>query len=259
MTSVRRTDERLASQIRTRLVAVREKIARAAEAARRDPAEIRLVVVTKFQPVEVIEAAIQSGVSDLGENYAEQAVPKIEAIEDRPAPQWHMIGHIQSRKVKIVCQYFDWVHSLDSLRLAQKLDAACLELGKKMPVLLELNLGGEESKSGWTVDEGSMAEPVLEEIEQITRLANLEVCGLMTMPPYAKEAEASRPYFRRLAHIRNYFQEKFPGQAWRDLSMGTSSDYPIAVQEGATFIRVGTAILGPRTTKIKEYPGSTSY
>lgn len=252
MTSI----ERLASQIHSRLEKVRGEIARAAEAVQRDPRGVRLVVVTKLQPVDVIEGAIQAGALDFGENYAEQAVSKIETIGSREPIQWHMIGHIQSRKARLVCQYFDWVHSLDSLKLAQKLDAECQGLGKKLPVLLEFNLGGEESKSGWTVGDGPVADVVLAEIEQISRLPHLEVCGLMTMPPYARDAESSRPYFRRLSDLLKILQEKFPRQTWRELSMGTSSDYPVAIEEGATFIRVGTAILGPRPVKTREYLGS---
>ncbi|HVN55360.1 MAG TPA: YggS family pyridoxal phosphate-dependent enzyme [Anaerolineaceae bacterium] len=252
MTSI----ERMASQIHSRLEKVRGEIARAAEAVRRDPGRVRLVVVTKLQPVEVIEGAIQAGALDFGENYAEQAVPKIEAIGSQEPIQWHMIGHIQSRKARLVCQYFDWVHSLDSLKLAQKLDAECKELGKKLPALLEFNLGGEESKSGWMVGDGPVDDVILAEIEQIIQLPHLEVCGLMTMPPYAMDAEFSRPYFRRLSDLENFFQEKFPRQTWRELSMGTSSDFPVAIEEGATFIRVGTAILGPRPVKTGEYPGN---
>ena len=246
MTIVNHIDDRLVSRIRKNLDSVRQKIVQAADMAQRDPAGIRLVVVSKFQPVEVIKSAIEAGVKELGENYAEQAAPKIEALRDFPTIQWHMVGHVQSRKARMVCQYFHFVHSVDTVRLAEKLESACQEFNRTLPVLLEFNLGGEESKFGWNIRGDRIDPAIAQDIEKVTQLPHLQVRGLMTMPPMTADAEQARPYFRRLAKLRLSLQDRFPHIDWRDLSMGTSVDFSVAVEEGATFVRIGQAILGPR-------------
>ena len=239
----------LASEIRQNLESVQNRIARAAQSVHRKPEEVRLVVVTKSQPIEVAAAAIEAGASILGENYADEGARKIEQLGKQPGLEWHMIGHIQSRKSRLVCQYFDAVHSLDSLYLAQRLDACAAETPRVIPALLEFNLGGEESKSGWLAAEKDQWGKLIPEIEAIIQLDGLRLIGLMSMPPLEEDPSASRPYFVKLRSLQDFLATRFPQVQWKELSMGTSADYEIAVEEGATMVRVGRAILGPRPAK----------
>ncbi len=239
------------AEIKERYARVLEEIERAARGAGRKPEEIRLVVVTKTQPVERIWAVLEAGARALGENYAEEAIPKIQALSTRPGIEWHMIGHIQSRKARLVCEHFQYVHSLDSLRLAQRLNRSLEEMRvgsevKKLPVLLECNVSGEESKFGFPAWREEGWDDLLPGLEEIVCLPNLEVRGLMTMAPYLPDAELARPYFRRLRQLRDFLARAIPRAHWDELSMGMSGDFPVAIQEGATWVRVGTAILGPR-------------
>jgi pyridoxal phosphate enzyme (YggS family) len=222
-----------------------ERIERAAQAAGRDPRGVRLVVVSKSQPLDVVRAAIAAGVRILGENYAEEAAEKIVTLGGETGVEWHMIGHVQSRKAALVAEHFDLFHSLDSLKLAQRIDRFAAERGRSLPVLLEFNIGGEESKHGWSGEEPDW-EAALPEIEQVLSLPNLKVLGLMAMPPFPDVPEQSRPYFRVMRRLQEFLGRRFPGGVWDELSMGTSVDFEVAVEEGATLVRVGTAILGPR-------------
>lgn len=224
------------------------RIARAAHEAGRDPAEIKLVVVTKGQPVEVIQAAIDAGIRRLGENYPEEALEKMVNLDSGDL-EWHMIGHLQSRKVKIVSEHFHWMHSLDSLRLAQKLNRALEISGKQLPVLLEMNVGGEASKYGWSAQDPEEWRRIVHEIKAIKALPCLNVRGLMAMPPLGQSPEDSRVYFHRLLALKNFLNDEIPGLELSELSMGTSFDFEQAILEGATFIRVGEALLGPRSRK----------
>ncbi len=239
--------------IRERYDQILERIGEAARSAGRNPQDVRLVVVTKGHPVETVRAAIQAGASCLGENYAEEAIPKIEAISGHPEVEWHMIGHIQSRKARQVCAHFHRVHSLDSLKLSlrlnqgmQELQADPKHLGKRLPVMLECNVSGEESKFGFPAWQEETWPRLLEEIGEISRLPNLLVRGLMTMAPFLPDVEEVRPYFRRLRRLQEFLSRELPLANWNDLSMGMSADYQVAIQEGATWVRIGTAILGPR-------------
>ncbi len=235
---------------------VLDKMAVSARKSGRLIESVRLVVVTKTQSLDVIEAALEAGARILGENYAEEAAEKIEALRGKSpaaaagngiAAEWHMIGHIQSRKAELVAAYFALVHSLDSLKLAQRLDRAAGALKREMPVLLEFNVGGEASKQGWPAwDEGNWAA-LLQEIEAVSALPNLKVRGLMTMPPLSTDPEAARPYFRRLGRLRDYLAKHEPATSLDELSMGTSADFEVAIEEGATLVRIGQAILGPRS------------
>jgi pyridoxal phosphate enzyme (YggS family) len=239
----------LAQSIRKKYLQAQENIARAAQSAGRDPAQVKLVVVTKTQPLEIVRAAIAAGVSILGENYPEEGVMKIQYTSGISAVEWHMIGHVQSRKAALVSQHFNFLHSLDSLKLAGKLDRHCQEAGRRLPVLLEFNVGGEESKSGWeATDEARWAE-LLDEVGAVAALPNLQVRGLMTMPPLGATAEFSRPFFQKLKRLQGYLRAQFPQVDFSGLSMGTSADYEVAVQEGATFVRIGTSIVGARQYK----------
>jgi pyridoxal phosphate enzyme (YggS family) len=239
----------LVNAIRERYLRVLERIERAARSAGRNPAAVRLVVVTKMHPLENVRAAIEAGAHDLGENYAEEGAAKIESIGPADGVRWHMIGHIQSRKADLVAGHFDVVHALDSLKLAARLDRFAGESGRLLPVLIEVNLSGEGSKFGYAAWSDTQWDTLLPPLEQITALPNLEIRGLMTMPPFASEPEASRPFFRRMRALQEYLDKRLPQATWRDLSMGTSLDFTVAVEEGATFVRVGTAILGSRKAK----------
>lgn len=237
----------LVSAIRERYLHTLERIAVAARLVGREPQSVRLVVVTKAQPLDVVEAAIQAGVQHLGENYPEEAVEKIRAFSGYSGVEWHMIGHVQSRKARLVVDHFDWLHSLDSLKLAERMNRFCAEKNRVLPVLLEFNVGGEVSKFGWPAWEESQWDALTTDISRLLQLQNLRICGLMTMPPLGETAEDSRPYFQKLRRLRDFLAERFPQGTWTELSMGTSADFEVAVQEGATLVRVGTAIVGPRS------------
>ena len=226
---------------------VLENIHQAAVSSGRDPADINLIVVTKGHSLEAVETVIDAGAECLGENYVEEAVDKILAISGKVRVEWHMIGHVQSRKASPVCEHFAWVHSLDSLKLAQRLDRFCGEFGRKLPILMECNVSGEQSKYGWPTWNEVDWPGLLPEFEQVVSLSNLDVRGLMTMAPYLDDPQAARPYFKKLHKLQEYLAVHFPQAKWDQLSMGMSADYIVAIQEGATLVRIGTAIMGPRS------------
>lgn len=236
----------LVKSIQGRYLSTLEKIAAAARLAGRDPQAVKLVVVTKSQPLEVVQAAIEAGVRILGENYPEEGVTKIQPLQGYSAVEWHMIGHVQSRKAQIVARNFNFMHSLDGFKLANRLSRFCSEEGRVLPVLMEFNVGGEESKSGWPASDESRWPELLDDITRILALPNLKVRGLMTMPPIGEDAEFSRPFFKKLVRLQEYLSLRFPQADFSELSMGTSMDYEAAVEEGATLVRVGTAIVGAR-------------
>ena len=222
------------------------QIADAAHAVGREPESVKLVVVTKKQPLSLIRAAIAAGVKVFGENYPEEAVKKMQSLGEKNTVEWHMIGHVQSRKASLVAENFALLHSLDRLKTARRLDRFSAEFRRKLPVLLEFNVGGESSKHGWDASDESRWEELLPDVEEILLLKNLDVQGLMTMPPFFSDAELARPYFRQLRRLRNYLRDRYPQVKWEQLSMGTSGDFHIAVEEGATIVRVGQAIVGSR-------------
>jgi pyridoxal phosphate enzyme (YggS family) len=250
--------------MRERYARVIDTISASARRAGRATGSVRLVVVTKLQPIEVVEAALEAGAHILGENYPEEAAEKIEALRRRSSRdlatglglgaatreplgvEWHMVGHIQSRKAKLVAQHFALVHSLDSLKLAQKLDRAAHDLARQLPVLLEFNVGGESGKHGWLAPDEGRWRDLLPDVEAIAALPNLQIRGLMTMPPLSTDPEAGRIYFRSLRRLRDFLAGRVSRAQWSELSMGTSADYPVAIAEGATLVRIGQAILGPR-------------
>ena len=234
--------------IKQRLEKIRANIAVAAQKCNRSASEVLLLAVSKRQPLGVIEAAYVCGLRSFGENYAEEAHEKIEQLAYLNDIRWEMVGHVQSRKSVSVAADFTRVHSLDSLKLARKLNVARAAHGIKEPleVLLQLNVSGEASKEGmpaWDKDQWQNLPPI---VSEILTLGQLRLTGLMTMPPLFEEPELSRPFFGLLRQARDYLNQQIPGLALTELSMGTSSDYPVAVEEGATIIRIGTALLGPR-------------
>ena len=223
------------------------QIANSARGVGRDPELVKLIVVTKKQPLSVIESTIAAGVKILGENYPEEAVGKMQSLGDESQQiEWHQIGHVQSRKARLVVENFSLLHSLDRLKVARRLDRFAGEMEIKFPVLIEFNISGEHSKQGWDAANESDWEVLRPDMEILLALEHIEIRGLMTMPPFHADAEQVRPYFRKLRTLRNFLASKYPQASWDELSMGTSGDFQVAVEEGATFVRVGRAIVGER-------------
>ncbi|MET0619434.1 MAG: YggS family pyridoxal phosphate-dependent enzyme [Thermoanaerobaculia bacterium] len=217
------------------------EIARAASRAGRRPGEITLMAVTKTQSADTVALAARAGIVRFGENRVQEGVAKITALRtDFPDLEWRLIGPLQSNKARTALQWFGVVETLDRERLAARLEAMLAETGEMLPVLLELNLGGEPSKAG------ALPADVDRLCESALACVHLDVRGLMAVPPYDADPEKSRPYFRRLAGIRDGLVRRF-GRPFPELSMGMSHDFAVAVEEGATEVRVGTALFGPRT------------
>ncbi len=234
-------------QIRQNFIRVSEKIERTALRVGRQHESVRLVVVTKAQPHAVVQAAIDAGAKILGENYPEETAEKLPFLRcAENQVELHMIGHLQSRKAKIVADHFDMLHSLDSLSLAQKIDRLCAERNRVLPVLVQFNVGDEQTKSGWQADRAEIWPDFYPEIEMLLALKHISIRGLMTMPPLYEDPEKSRPFFKRLKALQCELMRRFPEGNWQELSMGTSGDYLTAIEEGSTLVRVGTAIVGQR-------------
>lgn len=235
---------------RQNLEAVQERIACAARSAGRSPEEIRLVVVSKGHSPSIIEEVLELGVRDLGESYAEEGLQKKSALADvlsgRDEVRWHMIGHVQSRKAGTVVEHFDVLHSLDSLKLARRLNRFAEVQGRRLPVLLQVNVSGEGSKHGWPAHDEGQWPQLFAEFAELLNLPGLLPEGLMTIPPIVQQPSEARPYFAKARALRDQLAERFPQAAWGQLSMGMSADYEAAILEGATIVRVGSAILGPR-------------
>lgn len=235
---------------------VRERMAGAATRAGRDPAEITLVAVTKTHPPEVVLEAHQAGVRHFGENRVGEGMAKIPAV--RPLlsglqPTWHMVGHVQSRKARDTVEHFDYVHSVDRLKIARRFSRFAQEAGRTLPVLLECNVSGEESKYGfdmarWEQQEGRR-DAFFTAVEEILSLPGLAVEGLMTMAPFVADPETVRPVFGSLRALLDALRERFPRHAWSHLSMGMTDDFEVAIEEGATMVRIGRAIFGQRRTR----------
>jgi pyridoxal phosphate enzyme (YggS family) len=216
-----------------------DRISEAALKAGRNPQEIKLLAATKSQSTDAIRAAIAAGVQLVGENYVQEAEHKRQAIAE--PVEWHMIGHLQRNKVQLALNTFDLVQSLDSTALALALEKEGKKRGKTIRALIEVNLGDEQSKSGLAQDK------VVELLKQVGDLAHLRVEGLMAVPPFRENPEEVRPFFIALKNLQMELQcLKIPNVMLNELSMGMTHDYPIAVEEGATIVRVGTALFGPR-------------
>lgn len=211
----------------------------AAGRASRDPGEIKLVAVSKTIESARIQEAVEAGVTILGENYVQEAREKIEKIGH--GVQWHMIGHLQKNKAKHTVALFDYIHSLDGISLAQEIDRRAAQKGIRVRALVEVNLSGETSKFGIA------SEAVMDLVRHVALLKHISIEGLMTMPPYFDEPEKARPYFIRLRELRDRIREEgIEGVRMDELSMGMSGDFEVAIEEGATMVRVGTAIFGER-------------
>jgi hypothetical protein len=212
----------------------------------RNGAAIKLVVVTKGHPIERLRMVIEAGICELGENYVEEGVAKIQELNNLAGLKWHMIGHIQSRKVAEVIRNFDFIHTIDSVKLAYRLDRFSGEANRQIPALLECNTSGETTKYGFQIWDDSQWSNFLFAASEISALPHLNIVGLMTMAPFLPDPEETRPFFRRLNELSQRLNDNITGNKFKQLSMGMSSDYQIAVQEGATIVRVGQAILGAR-------------
>ena len=238
----------LISTISQRLNKVNEAINDACARVRRNPNEVTLVTVSKRQPVEIIRAAYACGLRRFGENYAEEAVAKMDALADLPDIQWEMVGHIQSRKAKLIASRVVRVHSLERGKLARLLDQFRDPDLPPLQVLMEINISGEASKEGLLGDDPARWNDILPVVDEVVTYPRLKLTGLMTMPPLQVEMEANRAYFRRMRELQDYINAQRPDLNLHELSMGTSTDFPVAIEEGATIIRLGEAILGPRPT-----------
>lgn len=217
--------------LKVNLERVQEAIARACGRAGRSPDEVRLIAVSKTVEMERIRLAIAAGVPALGENRVQEAREKIEAL-GRPVP-WHLIGSLQTNKAKDAARLFDWVHSVDRLELARELDRRARALGRTVDALLEVNVGEEPQKTGVRPDEIRLL------LDALAGMSGIRIRGLMAIPPAVESGEQSRPHFRRLRELRD-------AAGLEHLSMGMSADFEVAIEEGATMVRVGTAIFGPR-------------
>jgi pyridoxal phosphate enzyme (YggS family) len=241
------------SEIETNLEKVHERIASAARRAGRRPDQIKLIAVTKTHPAHIVAAAYAAGVRDFGENRVNEASAKIPAVHERISsmerPRWHMVGHLQRRKARVAVAIFDLIHSVDTLRLAQRINRVAEESDKVVQLLLEVNVSGEASKYGFDLSTNGgtqTREAFFADVEQILALPYVQPCGLMTMAPVMPDPEQVRPVFSALRALQRDLTRRFPEAGWRELSMGMTDDFEVAIEEGATMVRVGRAIFGER-------------
>jgi hypothetical protein len=240
--SMTTSDQGLPVNIAANLADVRRRMVAAAQRVGRDPEEITLVAVSKTHPFAAIQAALAAGQRDFGENRLEELWPKFQEARSRGLTEirWHMIGAIQSRKTAQAIGPFALIHSVDRLKVARRLSDAAVEAGCVMAVLLEVNISGEESKHGFRADE--LRQAAL----QLAALPGIRIQGLMTMAPLVENPEETRPIFRELRQLCDRLAVEYPAMEWRRLSMGMTNDFEVAIEEGATLVRIGSAIFGPR-------------
>jgi pyridoxal phosphate enzyme (YggS family) len=230
--------------ISANISSVQERITAAARRAGRNLDDVILMAVSKTQPPERINEAYGAGLRIFGENRVQEFAGKAQALRDLNAAEWHMIGHLQTNKAAKTAELFRAVDSVDSLKLAEKLDAAARTLGRKLDVLIEINVGGEAAKTGVTSDSPALDELLI----AAPRLEALVFRGLMTVPPFTRDPQGARPYFRKLRELRDRIAaRKLPAVGMDQISMGMSHDFEVAIEEGSTGVRVGTLIFGERT------------
>ncbi len=226
--------------MKERLLAIQERITAAAHACQRDPKTVRLVAVSKTIPAGVVRQAIEAGADILGENYVQEARDKFNTLHTYDVA-WHFIGHLQSNKAKYAVRIFDLIHSVDSLKLARELDKQARKVDKVQSILIQVNVAQEASKSGITPSEAAAL------IGDVAQLDHIAIKGLMTMPPFFNNPEKVRPYFAALRQLSQKIEARnLPNVSMKELSMGMTGDFEAAIEEGATFVRVGTAIFGER-------------
>ena len=227
--------------MKNRIETIAARIEAAAKSAGRRRNAVRLVAVSKTVSAERVRQAVQGGITTLGENYIQEARDKIEALQDL-SPSWHFIGHLQRNKAKVAVRLFDLIHSVDSIRLAREIDRQAAKQGKTQDVLIQVNTGKEASKSGVYLEEA------LALVREAGRMENIAIKGLMTLPPYFNAPDKVRPFFRDLRELQERIQaQTLPGVTMEELSMGMTGDFEAAIQEGATLVRIGTAIFGERS------------
>ncbi len=224
-----------------RIKKIRNRIKEAALSCGRDPSTMRLVAVSKTVSSKNVKAAVEAGVFIFGENYIQEAMQKIDKIADSRL-SWHFIGHLQSNKAKYVVRYFDLIHSVDTLKLAKEINRQAKKLDKIQKILVQVNIAMEATKSGVATKD------TISLIKDISKLENLSVKGLMTMPPFFNQPEKVRPYFKTLSQLQHQIrQESIENIEMKELSMGMTGDFEVAIEEGATLVRIGTAIFGDRS------------
>jgi len=240
------------SDVQRALAQVRERIAEACLRANRAPSEVTLIAVSKTMPLTAIAEAVAADQRDFGENRVEEALPKIAQsaqIADQ-ALRWHLVGHLQSRKARDAAGAFALIHSVDSVRLAEKLSARCVAGGKVQPILLECNVSGEATKNGFPLHgwerDAACLEGFAQQVAQIATLPGLRILGLMTMAPIVEHPDHARPVFASLRALRDALRARLPALPLEHLSMGMTDDFEAAIAEGATMVRIGRAIFGPR-------------
>jgi len=240
MATVDPTQEQLAA----RLAGVRTRIDAAVQKSGRSPGEVTLIAISKTHPASAVKRLIELGTADVGENRVQEAEEKVAEIGPDKV-RWHLVGHLQANKARRAVSIFEVIHSLDSLDLAQRLDRICIEAGREtLPVLIQVDLGHEETKSG--IDESDLTHLV----ESLGPLTRLKLIGLMTLPPFFDDPEQSRPFFRRLRELRDELASRGVfGDRAGELSMGMTHDFEVAIEEGATMVRIGTAIFGERVPR----------
>ena len=235
--------------IAANLADVQDRIQAACQRVARAPKEVTLVAVTKTRSLEQIMAAFECGARDFGENRIEELAAKLPQLEGQlPGVTWHMIGHLQSRKARQATLLADVIHSVDTLKLARRLERFAGEQAKTLPVLLELNVSREESKAGFAAWDQQGRDALVSQIQELAAFQHLEVQGLMTMAPIVPDPELARPIFRALRLMRDRLREQAPFSTWEALSMGMTGDFEVSIEEGATIVRVGRAIFGPRAS-----------
>ena len=226
--------------LKQRLEQVRERMRRVAESCNRDADSVRLVAVSKTVTTDIVREAIEAGVTILGENYVQEARDKFKALVQYPV-SWHFIGHLQSNKAKYAVRLFDLIHSVDSLKLTRELNKQAAKVDKVQQILVQVNVSAEDTKSGIPTDEA------LRLLSEVSRLKNLAVKGLMTMPPYFYQPQKVQPFFAALRELRDRIKaQSLPNVSLDELSMGMTGDFEVAIKEGATLVRIGTAIFGER-------------
>jgi PLP dependent protein len=226
------------------IAAVRSRIEQAATHAGRNPQDIQLMAVSKTFPAAAIREAFEAGLRVFGENRVQEFAGKLEALRDLPGAEWHLIGHLQTNKASKAAELFSAIDSVDSAKLAEKLNSAAEKLQKRLPVLIEVNVGDEQQKTGVRAEAGEF----LELLDSFGELRNLVVTGLMTIPPYTQDPEGARPYFKTLRQLASQIASReLPGINMNVLSMGMSHDFEVAIEEGSTCVRVGSAIFGERS------------
>lgn len=230
--------------IQSRLERVSDTLTQAAKVSGRPPDAVQIIAISKGQPLEAIRAVLELGLDQIGENRVDEALKK-QAELSGAGITWHMVGHIQSRKAADIPGHFSWVHSIDRMKIARKLSRLALDRGVQLRVLLECNVSGESSKGGWDCADRESWPGLVAEFKEITSFTGLQVAGLMTMAPWVRDEAVLRASFRRLRDLRDFMGASL-GMALPELSMGMTDDYKLAVEEGATMVRLGRALFGER-------------